>query len=313
MDQPDVTLEQWRALLAVVDAGGYAQAAAQLHKSQSSVTYAVQKLEELLGVKAFEVRGRKAVLTQTGELLYRRARQLIDDARELESAARKVSAGWEAEIRIAVEALFPNWLLFECLAAFGREAPDTRLEVYETVLEGTREMVEQKQVDLAVTPHTLPGTAAEPLARLRIIPTAHPEHPLHKLGRLITRRDLAKHRHLVIRDTSSKRTTHTTTVQVAQRWTVGSLSSAVEAASLGHGFAWLPETRIREQLRTGALKQLPMRDADDRYGELYLVFAERDAAGPGVLRMAEIMRSHIAQGCKAQTAAGPEIDTVLRK
>jgi len=31
--------------LAVVDAGGYAQAAEVLHKSQSAVTYAVQKME----------------------------------------------------------------------------------------------------------------------------------------------------------------------------------------------------------------------------------------------------------------------------
>jgi DNA-binding transcriptional LysR family regulator len=49
---PRVTLEQWRCLVAVVDAGGYAQAALRLHKSQSSVTYAVQKLESLLGVEA---------------------------------------------------------------------------------------------------------------------------------------------------------------------------------------------------------------------------------------------------------------------
>ena len=37
---PHVSLEQWRALIAVVEAGGYAQAAEALHKSQSAVTYA---------------------------------------------------------------------------------------------------------------------------------------------------------------------------------------------------------------------------------------------------------------------------------
>ena len=42
---PRITLEQWRALLAVVEAGGYAQAAERLHKSQSTLTYAVQKIE----------------------------------------------------------------------------------------------------------------------------------------------------------------------------------------------------------------------------------------------------------------------------
>jgi hypothetical protein len=47
---PHISLEQWRALIAVVDGGGYAQAAAAIHKSQSAVTYAVQKLEAILGV-----------------------------------------------------------------------------------------------------------------------------------------------------------------------------------------------------------------------------------------------------------------------
>ena len=51
-----VTLEQWQALQAVVDHGSYARAAEALHKSQSAVTYAVQKVESLLGVQAFEIR-----------------------------------------------------------------------------------------------------------------------------------------------------------------------------------------------------------------------------------------------------------------
>ena len=94
---PKIGLEQRRALVAVVDAGGYAQAASLLHKSQSAVTYAVQKLEGVLDVKAFEIQGRKAVLTPTGQLLYRRARALLDEAGGLEKAARSLSAGWEPE------------------------------------------------------------------------------------------------------------------------------------------------------------------------------------------------------------------------
>src|SRR5687767_14702467 len=115
MRLPHITLEQWRCLTAVVEAGGYAQAAEALHKSQSSVTYAVQKLESTLGVSAFEIQGRKAKLTPTGEMLYRRARQLLEDADAIERAANKASAGWETEISIAVEVLFPNWLMFRCL------------------------------------------------------------------------------------------------------------------------------------------------------------------------------------------------------
>ena len=107
-----ITLEQWRSLLAVVDAGGYAQAAESLHKSQSAVTYAVQKIEFLLGVKVFEIQGRKAILTPTGQMLYRRALALVEEANDLEQAAHTLSAGWEAEIHIAAEILFPSRLLY---------------------------------------------------------------------------------------------------------------------------------------------------------------------------------------------------------
>src|SRR5438270_722954 len=86
MPEPRITLDQWRALVAVVDKGGYAKAAAALHKSQSSVTYGVQQLESQLGVKAFKIAGRKAELTSTGELLYRRARYLLDEALDVQSS-----------------------------------------------------------------------------------------------------------------------------------------------------------------------------------------------------------------------------------
>ena len=93
---PQITLEQWRSLIAVVDAGGYAQASELLHKSQSAVTYAVQKIESLLDVKVFEIQGRKAILPLTGQMLYRRALMLVDEASDLEKAAHALSAGWEA-------------------------------------------------------------------------------------------------------------------------------------------------------------------------------------------------------------------------
>ena len=147
----NVSLDQWKALISVVDSGGYEKAAEALHKSQSSVTYAVQKLQSQLGVKAFEVKGRKAVLTPTGEFLYRRARALVEEAEATERAAKKLSAGWEAEIGIAMDVAFPSWLLLQCLARFGDESPHTRIEVIESVLGGTAEALLLGQAQLAIT------------------------------------------------------------------------------------------------------------------------------------------------------------------
>src|SRR5579862_6231461 len=164
---PRISLEQWRSLLAVVDAGGYAQAADVLHKSQSAVTYAVQKMESLLGVKVFEVLGRKAHLTPTGEVLYRRAKALLEEAGALENAAGSLAAGWEPELRLAVEIIFPTWLLLECFASFGAEHPETRLELYETVLSGTEEALLQRKVDLAISSSIPAGFSGDALMQVK--------------------------------------------------------------------------------------------------------------------------------------------------
>jgi DNA-binding transcriptional LysR family regulator len=299
MRLPHISLEQWRCLIAVVEAGGYAQAAEALHKSQSSVTYAVQKLESTLQIRAFEIEGRKAVLTPTGEMLYRRARLLLEDADAIERAARRSEAGWEAEISIAVEILFPNWLMYQCLERFGQESPQTRVEWFETVLDGTPEALTSGKVDLAITGILPPGVPGELLLPVRVTPVAHPDHELHRLGRPLEYRDLRKHRHIVVRDTSAKRDKKTLTLDVARRWTVSNMSTSIGAVSRGHGFAWLPEDKIRDELRKGELKTLVFREDQRRAQSLYLAFADGAGAGPGVLRLAQIIREAVRTACLA--------------
>jgi DNA-binding transcriptional LysR family regulator len=294
-----VSLEQWRCLAAVVEAGGYAQAAARLHKSQSTVTYALQQLELRLRVRVFEIQGRKAVLTGVGQMLYRRARTLLDDASDLERAARKASAGWEAEIGMGVEVLFPTWLMFECLSRFGVESPQTRIEWRETVLGGTAEALQAGRADLGISAQVPPGLAGEPLMSVAFVPVAHRDHPLHQLGREITTRDLRKHRHLVVRDSSAQRDKKSQTLEVEQRWTVTNMSTSIGAVSRGHGFAWLPQDKIRTELQDGLLKILPLRGGRERTAQLYLMFADRDAAGPGVVRLAEIVREEVSRACRS--------------
>lgn len=297
MPIPRISLDQWRSLLAVVDANGYAQAADMLHKSQSAVAYAVQKIEALLGVKAFEVVGRKAHLTPTGQVLYRRAKALLEEAGALEGAAGSLAAGWAPELRLAVEIIFPTWLLLQCFGRFAEEHPQTRIELYESVLSGTEEALVQRNVDLAICSRVPPGFAGDPLTRLRFIAAAHPQHPLHQLGRELTLQDLRKHRHLVIRDTGSQRRSGSW-LGAEQSWTVSHKATSIHAAVMGLGFAWFAEETVREELERGVLKPLPLREGGERWGELYLVFADRDYAGPGALRLAEIIRAHVAEQCR---------------
>ena len=291
---PQITLEQWRALITVVDAGGYAQAADILNKSQSAVTYAVQKIESLLDVKAFEIQGRKAQLTPTGQMLYRRALALVNEASDLEKAAHQLSAGWEAEIHIAAEILFPSKLLLTCLNRFSQDSPRTRVELIESVLGGTADALQNGDVDLVISPHQPAGFLGELLMRVKLIAVAHVNHPLPHYSRELTNRDLKAHRHIVVRDSGGKRDKRARTIEVEQRWTVSNIFTSIQAVSMGFGFAWLPEEHIAEELKTNILAPLPLREGGIIEVPLYLILANPDFVGAGVKHLTKIIKESLS-------------------
>lgn len=295
MLNPRISLDQWRAFIAVIEAGGYAKASEYLHKTQSTVSYAVQKIEQLLDLKLFEKQGRKAVLTPAGEMLYRHSKNLVERADALERSAAELVEGWDAELRLAVDIVFPTWVLLRSLQKFGEERPKTRVQLFETVLGGTDEALYDRTVDLALSTHIPQGFSGDPLIRLRFIAATHPDHPLHKLGRELTLDDLREHRHLVIRDTAVQRTRDSGGWFGAdQRWTVSNKATQIAAACMGLGFAWFPEHAIRSELNNGVLKLLPMREGGERFGEVYLVFADPDFPTASAVRIAEILRDEVA-------------------
>ena len=83
------------------------------------------------------------------------------------------------------------------------------------------------------------------------------------------------------------------------------IRARIEAAREGFGFAWLPEEKIRPELEAGTLKPLPLSEGAERYADLYLVFANREHAGPGTLRLAEIIREAVGSECRNANAGQP--------
>jgi len=277
----------------VVESGGYARAAERISKSQSTITYAVQKLEQLAGVKAFEVQGRKSVLTAAGHVLFRRGKALVEEAARLERAAADLAKGWEPEIRLAVDIVFPTWLLLGCLEKFATERPETRIELIEAVLGGTDEALLEGRADFVIGSHVPAGFLGDSLMRLRFVCCAHPDHPLHRLGRPLTLDDLRHYRHLVIRDSGVTHARRGGTWINELRLTVSHKATSIRAACMGIGYAWYPEESIREELERGRLKPLPLVEGGEREATLYLVFADREATGPGARRLAEILREQV--------------------
>ncbi|TDO00088.1 LysR family transcriptional regulator [Halomonas ventosae] len=291
---PRVTLAQWQMLAAVVDHGGFTRAAEAIHKSPSTLNHAVHKLEEQLGVSVMEPVGRQVRLTEAGEMLLRRARQLLENAASLEEVASRLAEGVEAEVALAVDQIFPPDALAQALEAFSTAYPHVRVQLHETVLNGGIEMLYDGSADLVISGLSAQGFLGEPLVRVHFVVVAHPDHPLQHLGRLLDMHDLEQHRQLVVRDSALRQSMDAGWLKAEQRWTVGHLQTSIDMLERGLGFAWIPETRLRQALLEGRLARLPLAVGGSREYPVQLIHRDRDRAGPATRAMAEALKAAVA-------------------
>jgi len=274
------TLEQWRMFKAVVDAGGFNQAAQEVHKSQSSIHHAVQKLEQSLGVTLFENQGRRVTLTSQGEVLLRRATFLLEEAEKLERVAEKLAEHTDVQLRIAVDEIFPPDLLYKVLSTTSDSFPFLRIELMESVLNGANELLENGDVDMAISAYPIREGFSEDLCDIEFVSVAHPDHPLHSLKRPVTYQDLKQYRQVVIRDSAKQQKKDAGWLGADQRWTVSHLRTSVDMISKGFGYAWLPVPFVEPLIKQDQLRPLNMQSGQIRSALLYLNFKDADGLGP---------------------------------
>ncbi|WP_299494529.1 LysR family transcriptional regulator [uncultured Shewanella sp.] len=281
MDRAKSTLEQWRILQAVIDFGGYAQAAQKLNKSQSSLNHAVAKLQQQLGVSLLEVHGRKAQLTPTGEVLLRHSRLVTQSVNHLESLATNLQKGWEPTLTLAREIIYPIDDLICALDAFLPQSRGTRVTILDSVITGTQEHIKDKSVDLAICGGVPPkGHLAEPLCDVFFLLVCHSSHPLAALDHIENDQILAQHLQIVIKDTARHQTSDLGWLKAEQRWTVSNFHEAIKILKKGIGFCWIPSQLIATDLEKGELTQLTLAGNTQRKAMLSLVVPNRDEQGP---------------------------------
>lgn len=287
MKNPRVSLEQWLAFKTVVDCGSYAMAAQTLNKSQSSISYAIARLNEQLPQPVLILDGRKAVMTDAGQVLYRHAERLLNQASQAEAIASSLALGFESEVAIAVDVLVEVGSLVCAFEEFSQEFPHTRIRVLETSLSGTTEALLEKTADLVIGTKTPPGFQSRPLLQVKMIAVAAPGHPLVKNREDVSELELRSMRQVVLGDTGTFREQDSGWLQADQRWTVSHFSTSIKLLRSGLVFAFLPQNWIEQELAEGSLQRIPLAPSMDRLLQVHMMLAENQAAGPATKALYE--------------------------
>jgi DNA-binding transcriptional LysR family regulator len=288
-----ISLRQWKMFHAVIDSDGFVGAANQLHVSQSSISHALTKLQEQLGVPLLTLKGRKAQITEEGKVLLARSRELVRNAIELEELAENLRQGWGREVRLAVDANFPPDLLMLAMRELSAQPRRARLSVREAGWDQAAQALHDNTADLAISARPVPGFAARELIEIEHVAVAHPDNPLFALRRPLGADDLASQLQIAIAGSEEEPggDAGRRPGRLPRPWTVSTLDWAIGALRHGLGYAWLPRHRVQRWLDANQVRVLPLRQGASFKTRLYLVQGRGACADPGLAAFADTLQA----------------------
>ena len=172
-------LRHLRLFCEIVDQRSFSLAAEYMHITQPAASLQVRSLERELGARLLDRSGRDVKPTDAGDVLYRRARQIIalDDEARVEIMNLSDLVGGRVTIGAATgpgEHLLPG-----LIAQFKRAHPGIDLSLRVTDSHGVIDLVLARELELgvvgAVSLH--PDLAVAPFARDEIVVVCAPTHP----------------------------------------------------------------------------------------------------------------------------------------
>lgn len=255
-----LSLEAIEIVDAIARHGSFAAAAERLYKVPSTISYAVSKLEDQLGLALFVRNGPRVALTPAGQEMLKEGRWLLAAARQLESRMRQISTGFEAELRLVHDSLIPTSAFNPDICAFEDLNCGTRLRIGSEAMTGTWEMLREGRADLIVAAGEGPpggGYKAVAVGSLEFVFCVTPTHPLAKLQRPLVRDDLLEHTAIVVGDGARASADRTVGLLMGQRRiTVPSMQAKIAAQTAGLGHGYLPRACVRADLEQGVLVEL---------------------------------------------------------
>src|SRR5258705_3338426 len=100
MSEPMLDLDLLRSFVSVVDAGGFTRAGERVHRTQSTVSQQIRRLEDTLGRELLHRNGKQATPTEEGERLLSYARRILALAEEARDVVARPAGGGVVRPRI---------------------------------------------------------------------------------------------------------------------------------------------------------------------------------------------------------------------
>ena len=160
-----MTLTELRYIIAVARERHFGRAARACFVSQPTLSVAIKKLEEELGVALFERANNEVTPTAVGERVVAQAQRVIEQAGSIKDIAKAGKDPLSGPLRIGMIYTIAPYLLPGVVKLLHKRAPAMPLHLQENYTHRLRELLKQGDIDAAVLalPFEEPGFAIQPV------------------------------------------------------------------------------------------------------------------------------------------------------
>lgn len=252
-----VTLRQLQYLLAVDQTRSFHGAAALCHVSQPSLSSQIAEAESALGCQVFERNHRRVLVTPAGELLLKRARQLLLDTDDFVDQAQRAADPLQGVLRIGVIPTLCPYLLPDIAPHLRQQFPTLSVVWSE---QQTRLLINQLSdgsldAALLALEAEIGELAYQEIDREPFMLAVPPQHPLAKGRSPVNLGELKSAEIMLLREGHCLRDQ---TIEACRKsrfhpYAATSLATLVQMVASGAGITLLPRLAVAYENRNQAL------------------------------------------------------------
>ncbi|GEO68325.1 LysR family transcriptional regulator [Levilactobacillus acidifarinae] len=140
--------QQMQYFIAIVKNHSFTQAAVDCHISQSAISQQMKELENRLGVKLLDRRGRSFTVTVAGQYFYTHSQAILADVTQLVDQTVKMAQPDTVELRVGYLRSFGTTEFLQTVAQFSKEFPQVKVKITSGSHEDLYELLRTNQVEL---------------------------------------------------------------------------------------------------------------------------------------------------------------------
>jgi len=287
-----MTLDQLKSLQAIVEGGSLRAAAQNLHRTQPTISVAIKKLEDELGLQIFDRGEYRNKLTPQGKALYEKAKLVLGQAQSFKSLAKQLATGQELEVGVAFTSAIPVSPIISTIRQCKIEFPGTRLEVYSENGMGPLDLLENGQASILILPwiQNIDKLESMHFMNVNLISVIAAHSPLLQEYEVVPKAVMKTHSQVIISGRKSSNTSYGI-LEGGDQWRVNDYQTKKEIIMQGMGWGFLPEHLIKEELAQGLLAPIRVEgDVKITGAEFRVARLDSEPVGPVAQRLWQLFR-----------------------